>query len=169
MVLLLFAMLCHLFTCDGWKSKCDQLEVENFPPFVWNLSRNGTEDYCNLYEEQRNISRCQFHCMLQEFGRKYNILESVNKFIGEEMIYENERNEILTKRLQNINGTVKAKKFLFEIIKLQQNMDFPLVKIQQLIDNITTELSVQLQQEAVNLWNAICPDNINDKCPLNIS
>ncbi|KAK6112140.1 hypothetical protein QQG55_46500 [Brugia pahangi] len=162
-------MLCHLFTCDGWKSKCDQLEVENFPPFVWNLSRNGTEDYCNLYEEQRNISRCQFHCMLQEFGRKYNILESVNKFIGEEMIYENERNEILTKRLQNINGTVKAKKFLFEIIKLQQNMDFPLVKIQQLIDNITTELSVQLQQEAVNLWNAICPDNINDKCPLNIS
>ncbi|VDM22243.1 unnamed protein product [Wuchereria bancrofti] len=84
------------------------------------------------------------------------------------MIYENERSEILTKRLQSINGTVKAKKVLFEILKLQQNMDFPLVKILQLIDNITTELSVQLQQETVNLWSAMCPDNINDKCPLNI-
>lgn len=82
------------------------------------------------------------------------------------MDHERIRTEVLAGRLRDINGTIEAKKVLFRILKVQQNMSLSPMKIEQCVEDMMAALSERLQHEATNLWNKICPDDIYNPCPL---
>ncbi|EFO19005.1 hypothetical protein LOAG_09490 [Loa loa] len=109
-------------------------------------------------------SRHEFYNLMKEWAKKYQILESTNKFINQEIEYEKKLGEILMQRFRSINGTIKAKKILFKIIKLQENMNVRLIKIEKCFDNRIALLSIELQQEVINLWQMIYPHDIYKLC-----
>lgn len=71
-VLILFAMAYSLLS-----SKCDDWDRSNFPPFVLQLSQNGTEEYCSLYEREMNLSKYEFYHSLLKWAEKYQVSVSL--------------------------------------------------------------------------------------------
>lgn len=71
MILILLVMIYPLLSL-----KCEEWDVDDFPPFVRELPQNGTEDFCNLYEQEMNISRYKFYDLMKAWARKYHVLVS---------------------------------------------------------------------------------------------
>ncbi|VDK80640.1 unnamed protein product [Litomosoides sigmodontis] len=154
-VLILFVMVYSLLS-----SKCDEWDRGNFPPFVQRLSKNGTEDYCSLYERKMNLSKYDFYYSLLEWAEKYQVLGEMERFINQEMKYERKLNKLLVKKLRNINGTSEAKNVLFKILKLQRNVFRPLIEIDQTINRLMGALPERIRHEATVLWNMLSPHDI---------
>ncbi|VDM91854.1 unnamed protein product [Onchocerca ochengi] len=159
MILILFVMI-----CPSLSSYCEDWDPEDYPCFVLKLSQNAMEEFCELYEMETEVPKNQFYDMLRKWAEKYSVQAETNRFIAEEMDYDEKYFKVLMERLRAIIGSTEVKKVLEQALKLQKCMYLTPTDIQDIIDTLVKNLPIDKQNEATLLWNLLCPTNTYSKC-----
>lgn len=83
------------------------------------------------------------------------------KYLENEAAFQKKRYEVLTRRIQESKGSEAAKKVLFKLLDLQQNMNIPMEQYENETVQIMQQQPISVQEEATKIWNEIHPDVIN--------
>uniref|UniRef100_A0A8R1XUH1 SXP/RAL-2 family protein Ani s 5-like cation-binding domain-containing protein n=1 Tax=Onchocerca volvulus TaxID=6282 RepID=A0A8R1XUH1_ONCVO len=132
------------------------------PEFVTKLPTEKKEEYKMLYEKQKDLTRTEFHDLCQNWAENQGakIKKEYRQYRLSEERYIEKRDRILRKRLDKTNGSDIAKKFLYELLDLQKNMDITLKMYEAAEEEMRNSLTITVLREATKIWNSLDPAHI---------
>ncbi|VDO41654.1 unnamed protein product [Onchocerca flexuosa] len=132
------------------------------PDFVTKLSAAKKEEYKKLYEKQKDLTRTEFHDLCQNWAEKQGakIKKEYRQYRLKEERYIEKRDQILRSRLDKINGSDVAKKYLYELLDLQKNMDITLKMYETAEEEMRNSLTISALREATKIWNSLDPAHV---------